>query len=77
MLLTEWNTLDYGSVQRAEGREEGRKEGMLAARCESVHALIETTGKTFEEIVAMLRLTSEEAEECRKAMNLYGDTQAP
>jgi predicted transposase YdaD len=27
MLLTEWNTVEYGEVQREEGREEGRKEG--------------------------------------------------
>lgn len=70
MLMTEWNTLDYGRVQRAEGRKEGREEGMLAARCESVRALMDTTGKLFEEVVAMLQLTPAEAEECRKALNL-------
>jgi hypothetical protein len=28
MLLTEWNTVEYGEVQRAEGREEGLEEGL-------------------------------------------------
>jgi hypothetical protein len=32
MLLTEWNTIEYGEVQRAEGREEGREEGMEKGR---------------------------------------------
>jgi predicted transposase YdaD len=27
MLLTEWNTIEYGEVQREEGREEGKEEG--------------------------------------------------
>jgi hypothetical protein len=28
MLLTEWNTVEYGQVQREEGKEEGREEGI-------------------------------------------------
>jgi predicted transposase YdaD len=27
MLITEWNTAEYGEVQREEGREEGLQEG--------------------------------------------------
>ncbi|MDR2029102.1 MAG: hypothetical protein LBP93_06150, partial [Treponema sp.] len=28
MLLTEWNTVEYGEVQREEGREEGMEKGV-------------------------------------------------
>ncbi|MDR2784644.1 MAG: hypothetical protein LBB83_01890, partial [Treponema sp.] len=44
MLLTEWNTVDYGEVQREEGREEGQ------------HMVLELVkqGYTAEEIEAKL-----------------------
>jgi predicted transposase/invertase (TIGR01784 family) len=29
MLMTEWNTVEYGEVQREEGREEGREAKAL------------------------------------------------
>jgi predicted transposase YdaD len=32
MLLTEWNTVEYGQVQREEGREEGKEEGREEGR---------------------------------------------
>jgi hypothetical protein len=34
MLLTEWNTVEYGEVQREEGKAEGKAEGMAEGKAE-------------------------------------------
>jgi predicted transposase YdaD len=52
MLLTEWNTVEYGEVQREEGREEGLEEGREEGR-KMVLELMEQ-GYTPEQIRAQL-----------------------
>ena len=64
MLMTEWNTEEYGRIQRNEGREEGRIEGFT----ESLKRLMFTTKVPFQEAAAMLKLTPEEVEACRDAL---------
>jgi hypothetical protein len=47
MLITEWNTVEYGDVKAEEGREEGRVEGRAEGRAEvAKNALAE--GATVE-----------------------------
>jgi hypothetical protein len=51
MLLTEWNTMEYGEVQREEGREEGREESR-----QKINMILELVkqGHTAEQIEAKL-----------------------
>ena len=53
MLMTEWNTTEFGKVQRAEG---------VAATLLERKMHIEK--KTFDEAVAELNLTDEEIRQC-------------
>jgi hypothetical protein len=55
MLLTEWNTVEYGEVQREEGREEGMERGQ-----NMVLELVEQ-GYTPEQIRARLEAARTEA----------------
>lgn len=65
MLLTEWNTVDYGRVQRAEGRA----EGVIQTLCKSLQAVMQNAQLSFERASAMLGLTPEEVEACRAELN--------
>ncbi len=64
MLMTEWDTNEFGKVQREEGRAEGRAEG-IALLCKSISNLTKNAGKTFDEAVALLGLSEEEIAACR------------
>jgi predicted transposase YdaD len=52
MLITEWNTTDYGKVQREEGREEGLQEGQEKGQDRVLELLDQ--GYTAEQIRAAL-----------------------
>jgi predicted transposase/invertase (TIGR01784 family) len=60
MLITEWNTAEYGEVQREEGREEGLEEGLEKGlekgREETLHEVLELLkrGYTSEQLAATL-----------------------
>lgn len=76
MLMTEWNTEEYGRVQRAEGREEGRQEGRQEGREEGrIEGLIESLKRlmtnpqvSFQQAATLLKLTPEEVEACSNAL---------
>ena len=64
MLMTEWNTVELGKVQRTEG--------VAATLIELVERQMHIDGKTFDEAVAVLNLTDEEIKRylpMRKANN--------
>lgn len=67
--MTEWNTVDYGRVQRAEGRAEGFEEGAIQAHCQSVLAAMKNAKLSFDQASAMLGLTPEEVEACRAKLD--------
>jgi hypothetical protein len=67
MLLTEWNTVEYGEVQREEGREEGMEEGLEIGLAKGQNRVLELMeqGYTLEQIraeLAMKPLSAEGAE---------------
>ena len=56
MLMTEWNTTEFGKVQRAEG--------VAATLLDLVERKMHIEKKTFDEAVAELNLTDEEIRQC-------------
>lgn len=66
MLFTEWNTKEYGKVQKEEGRAEGRAEGAFLACIRSVRNLMQNSGFAFDAACKALGLTAEEIEACKR-----------
>lgn len=64
MLMAEWDTKEFGKVQREEGRAEVRAES-IQYLCQAIKYLMNMLGKSFEEAVAILGLPEDQIDACR------------
>lgn len=68
MLMAEWDTVQYGKVQKEEGKAEGKKEGIITACIESVQNLMDSLRISFDEACKILKLSADMVAECRRAI---------
>lgn len=64
MLMAEWDTVQYGQVQK----EEGKKEGVITACIESVQNLMDSLRISFDEACKILKLSADMVAECKRAI---------